>query len=92
MIIEWKGKVKVSTGITPAVATRLIQDLQKITGDMMIKNEHYTVDAKSILGLVSIHLRQDEAITFLADTHEFSINQLTRILEKYFDFDKANVY
>lgn len=90
MIIEWNGKVK--SGITPSVASQLIKDLQKLPGDMMIKNAHYNVDAKSILGLVSIHLRKDEDITFLADISEFTVNKLTNILEQYFIFKKGEIH
>jgi phosphotransferase system HPr-like phosphotransfer protein len=50
----YRGRINTPDGITPFKARDIVNFLQKLDGEFLIKHNNNSVDMKSILGLVSL--------------------------------------
>lgn len=65
---EWECR----TALSPAEAGLLVQDLSKFTAEVMLANDDNTVqvDAKSILGLLSLAIYEGDTYTVWVNAKE----------------------
>ncbi|QOY36270.1 HPr family phosphocarrier protein [Anaerobacillus isosaccharinicus] len=63
-------KVKVLTPIFAEAASKLVNATSKHPNTILIKKDHWVVDAKSLLGVLAIALQPGQIIEFSMETED----------------------
>lgn len=76
-------KVKTAKVLHAQECAKLVADLSQFNFKIDLKYKDYVIDAKSILGLISLALKENEQIKIIANTGRESFEKLTEVLSKY---------
>lgn len=66
-MIEKFVEVELETGLQARPAAEFVQEANKFTADVYLDKETKRVNAKSIMGLMSLAITKGESITLIAD-------------------------
>ncbi|TYR80074.1 HPr family phosphocarrier protein [Priestia megaterium] len=66
-MMERQVEVKLKTGLQARVAALFVQEANRFTSDVFIKKDGKVVNAKSIMGLMSLALNHGAIITLIAE-------------------------
>ncbi len=83
-MVERKVKVLLTTGLQARPAARFVQEANRFSSDVFLEKDGKRINAKSIMGLMSIAVGSGEDILLIADgkDEEDAINQLTAFVSK----------
>ncbi len=75
-------KIKSTTGLHASLAAKVVQLSSKYDANVIIQYNDMTVDAKSILGLISLAIPKGENITVIVEGNdsEKALNDFKKIL------------
>jgi phosphotransferase system HPr (HPr) family protein len=85
LILDYDVQVISKDGLTVRKCIELVQGLSKIGGEFTITKGNSTVDAKSILGLMSLVLREKEKVRFMAIVEKRKKDELNDFISNLFD-------
>ncbi|AKG03939.1 MULTISPECIES: HPr family phosphocarrier protein [Salimicrobium] len=69
-MIEKKVKVELSTGLQARPAAQFVQLANRFSSDVFIEKNEKRVNAKSIMGLMSLAVAGDEEVVLVTDGHD----------------------
>lgn len=74
--------IQSTAGLHAELAAKIVQSASKYDVDIRLVYQHVTIDAKSILGLMSLAVPQGENVKLIAkgDKAEIVINEIEKIL------------
>lgn len=77
-------EVKMKTGLQARQAALFVQEANKFTSDVFLKKEERQVNAKSIMGVMSLAIARGSSVTLIAEGNdeEQAIEMLTALVEK----------
>lgn len=72
------------SGLQARPAAQFVQEANRFTADLFLEKEGKRINAKSIMGLMSLAITKGETITLIADgpDEEIAINQLVSFISK----------
>ena len=85
LILDYDVRMITKDGLTVRHSIELVQALNKIGGEFTITKSSSTVDAKSILGLISLVVKENEQLRFMAIIEKRKKDELNEILPQFFD-------
>lgn len=91
MIIKYEATVDINSGFPILQATSLVMDLNKINGDFTLRTSDYVVDAKSILGLISLVLEEGQEIVIFGKFPDLEKDMVDEIIKKHFYVKSSKV-
>ena len=91
MIIKYDAVVDTNAGMPVLQSTSLVMDLSKIVGDFTLKTDKYVVDAKSILGLISLVLEKGQEITLFGKFQDADKEKVDEIINKHFHVNSSRI-
>jgi len=65
--VEKQVEIKLRTGLQARVAAMFVQEANRFTSDVFLKKDEKIVNAKSIMGLMSLALNRGTVITLIAE-------------------------
>ncbi|WP_430487853.1 HPr family phosphocarrier protein [Priestia flexa] len=65
--MEKQVEIKLRTGLQARVAAMFVQEANRFTSDVFLKKDEKIVNAKSIMGLMSLALNRGTVITLIAE-------------------------
>jgi len=65
--VEKQVEIKLRTGLQARVAAMFVQEANRFTSDVFLKKDEKVVNAKSIMGLMSLALNRGTVITLIAE-------------------------
>ncbi|MCA1021342.1 HPr family phosphocarrier protein [Halobacillus litoralis] len=76
-------KIELETGLQARPAALFVQEANKFSSDIFIEKEEKRVNAKSIMGLMSLAVGTDEEVKIIADgsDEEQAIQMLTAFVQ-----------
>jgi catabolite repression HPr-like protein len=83
-MIEKKVEVKLKAGLQARQAALFVQEANRYKADVFLEKETKKVNAKSIMGIMSLAVAKGTIVTLSADGHdeEKAINALQVLIEK----------
>lgn len=84
MIVKYEATVDINSGFPILQATSLVMDLSKVNGDFTLRTADYVVDAKSILGLISLVLEEGQEIVIFGKFADGEQEKVDNIMKKHF--------
>ncbi|WP_243290346.1 HPr family phosphocarrier protein [Bacillus sp. FJAT-47783] len=69
-MIEKKVEVRLKTGLQARPAAIFVQEANKFSSDVFLEKEGKKVNAKSIMGLMSLAISSGSVITLIADGND----------------------
>jgi catabolite repression HPr-like protein len=83
-LVERKVKVLLSTGLQARPAARFVQEANRYSADIFLEKDGKRINAKSIMGLMSIAVASGEEIVLIADgsDEQDAINELSAFVSK----------
>lgn len=83
-MVERQVEVKLKTGLQARPAAKLVQEANRFTADLFIEKGGKKVNAKSIMGLMSLSLSAGSTVTLLAEGNDENeaLNKLTALLQE----------
>ena len=84
MLVEKSVEVKLESGLQARPAAQFVQEANRFSADLFIEKDGKRVNAKSIMGLMSLAITKDETVTLIADgpDEEIALNQLISFISK----------
>ncbi|WP_188454299.1 HPr family phosphocarrier protein [Virgibacillus oceani] len=78
-MVESSVKVEIDSGLQARPAARFVQEANRYASHLFLEKDGRRVNAKSIMGLMSLAITTGETITLIADgaDEEEALNQLT---------------
>lgn len=72
------------SGLQARPAAQFVQEANRFSADLFIEKDGKRVNAKSIMGLMSLAITKDETVTLIADgpDEEIALNQLVSFISK----------
>jgi phosphotransferase system HPr (HPr) family protein len=92
VILDYDVRVITKDGLTVRHSIELVQSLNKIGGDFTITKSNSTVDAKSILGLISLVVKENEQLRFMAIIEGRKKEELNHLLSTFFDIIRLETH
>ncbi|MBN8235411.1 HPr family phosphocarrier protein [Halobacillus kuroshimensis] len=82
-MLEKTIKIELETGLQARPAALFVQEANKFSADIFIEKEEKRVNAKSIMGLMSLAVGTDEEVKIIADgsDEEQAIRMLTAFVQ-----------
>ncbi|ELK47984.1 HPr family phosphocarrier protein [Halobacillus sp. ACCC02827] len=82
-MIEKQVKIELDTGLQARPAAQFVQEANKFSADVFIEKAEKRVNAKSIMGLMSLAVGTDEEIKLIADgtDEQEAIERLTAFVK-----------
>ena len=82
-MIEKQVEVKLRTGLQARQAALFVQEANSFKADVFLQKEEKKVNAKSIMGIMSLAVAKGTRVTLIADGHdeENAINSLEKLIE-----------
>ncbi|WP_062686796.1 MULTISPECIES: HPr family phosphocarrier protein [Priestia] len=82
-MMEKQVEIKLGTGLQARVAAMFVQEANRFTSDVFLKKDEKVVNAKSIMGLMSLALNRGTVITLIAEgsDEEEAIQALSSYVE-----------
>ncbi|MFZ4450945.1 HPr family phosphocarrier protein [Salibacterium aidingense] len=83
-MIEKTAEVRLKTGLQARPAALFVQEANRFQSDVFIEKENKKVNAKSIMGIMSLAARTGETIKLTADGNdeEDAVEELAGFVEK----------
>jgi catabolite repression HPr-like protein len=83
-MIEQKVEVKLKTGLQARPAALFVQEANRFTSEVFLERKGKKVNAKSIMGLMSLAVSSGTEITLIADgsDEEEAVKHLTEFVQK----------
>ncbi|AZU63913.1 HPr family phosphocarrier protein [Neobacillus mesonae] len=83
-MMEKQVEVKLKTGLQARPAALFVQEANRFSADIFLEKDGKKVNAKSIMGLMSLAVGSGVEITIIADgdDEETAINELSDFIEK----------
>lgn len=83
-MVERSVTVQMESGLQARPAAQFVQEANRFTADLFLEKEGKRINAKSIMGLMSLAITKGETITLIADgpDEEIAINQLVSFISK----------
>ena len=83
-MIERKVTVKLKGGLQARAAALFVQEANRFSSEISIKKDEKTVNAKSIMGIMSLAVASGTEITLVADgsDEEVAVAELVAFIEK----------
>ena len=83
-MIEKSVEVTLESGLQARPAAQFVQEANRFSADLFIEKDGKRVNAKSIMGLMSLAITKDETVTLIADgpDEEIALNQLISFISK----------
>ncbi|GEN82791.1 HPr-like protein Crh [Sporosarcina luteola] len=77
-------EVKMKTGLQARQAAQFVQEANKFTSDVFLKKDERQVNAKSIMGVMSLAVAKGVSVTLIAEgmDEEQAIATLSALVEK----------
>ncbi|MCM3639353.1 MULTISPECIES: HPr family phosphocarrier protein [Bacillales] len=77
-------EVKMKTGLQARQAALFVQEANRFTSDVFLKRDERQVNAKSIMGVMSLAIARGAEVTLIAEgvDEEQAIETLTALVEK----------
>lgn len=66
-MVEQTVEVQLETGLQARTAAQFVQEANRFLSDLFLEKDGKRVNAKSIMGLMSLAITKDEEITLIAD-------------------------
>lgn len=78
MLIEKNVKITLESGLQARPAAQFVQEANKFSADLFLEKEGKRINAKSIMGLMTLALGKGESVTIIADgiDEEVAMNEL----------------
>ncbi len=78
-LVERSVKVEIDSGLQARPAARFVQEANRYASHLFLEKDGKRVNAKSIMGLMSLAITMGETITLIAEgtDEEVALNQLT---------------
>ena len=79
-------KVKVTTNIEAKSAALFVQTANKFTSNIKVKIDNRIVNAKSIMGMISLGILRGQDVVIMADGYDETnvVGELKKVLQWYF--------
>ncbi|MFS0577203.1 HPr family phosphocarrier protein [Sporosarcina sp. 179-K 3D1 HS] len=76
-------EVKMKTGLQARQAAQFVQEANRYTSDIFLKKEERQVNAKSIMGIMSLAIARNTTITLIAEgvDEEQALDALVALVE-----------
>ncbi len=83
-MVEKEVKVLLNTGLQARQAALFVQEANRFNSDVYLEKENKKVNAKSIMGLMSLAISKGTTIKISADgsDEETAVDSLTALVEK----------
>ncbi|MBM7551364.1 catabolite repression HPr-like protein [Thalassobacillus pellis] len=83
-VVERSITIELETGLQARPAAQFVQLANRFKSDVFIEKDEKRVNAKSIMGLMSLAVGTDEQITLIADgtDEEIAMDQLVNFIKK----------
>ncbi|QTD42813.1 HPr family phosphocarrier protein [Sporosarcina sp. Te-1] len=83
-MVEKTVEVKMKTGLQARQAALFVQEANRFSSDVFLKKDERQVNAKSIMGIMSLAVARGTSITLMADgvDEEKAIDTLSELVEK----------
>ena len=83
-MVEKEVKVLLNTGLQARQAALFVQEANRFNSDVYLEKDHKKVNAKSIMGIMSLAISKGTTIKISADgsDEETAVNSLTSLVEK----------
>lgn len=83
-MVERSVKVQLDTGLQARPAAQFVQEANRYAAHIFLEKGGKKVNAKSIMGLMSLAITRGEVITLIADgaDEETALNDLTTFVSK----------
>lgn len=81
-MVERSVEVKLETGLQARPAAQFVQEANRFTADLFLEKEGKRINAKSIMGLMSIAVTKGETITLIADgpDEDIALSELVSLI------------
>lgn len=81
-MVEKSVKVQIESGLQARPAAQFVQEANRFTADLFLEKDGKRINAKSIMGLMSIAVTKGETITLIADgpDEQIALNQLVSFI------------
>lgn len=82
-LLEKKVTVKLETGLQARPAAQFVQEANRFQSDIFIEKDNKKINAKSIMGIMSLAVRRGEEIQLVVDgvDEEEAMESLTKFIE-----------
>ncbi|MFT4415285.1 HPr family phosphocarrier protein [Fredinandcohnia humi] len=83
-MVEKQVEVGLRTGLQARPAALFVQEANKFSADIFLEKDGKKVNAKSIMGLMSLAVSSGSIVTLIADGHdeETAVEALTAFVQK----------
>lgn len=83
-MVERSVKIEIDTGLQARSAAQFVQEANRYSADLFLEKDGKRVNAKSIMGLMSLAVANGETITLMADgaDEETALNHLASLVMK----------
>jgi catabolite repression HPr-like protein len=83
-MVEKKVEVLLKTGLQARPAALFVQEANRFTSDVFLEKDGKKVNAKSIMGLMSLAVNSGAGVTIIADgtDEEEALDALTRYVQQ----------
>lgn len=81
-MVEKSVEVLLETGLQARPAAQFVQEANRFSSDLFLEKEGKRINAKSIMGLMSLAITRGETITLIADgpDEEVALNELVAFI------------
>jgi len=82
-MVEKSVEVLLESGLQARPAAQFVQEANRFSADLFLEKEGKRINAKSIMGLMSLAITKGETITLIADgpDEEIAINELVSFIK-----------
>lgn len=82
-MVERTVEVKMKTGLQARQAALFVQEANRFMADLFLRKDERQVNAKSIMGIMSLAIARGTSITLIADgsDEEQAIDSLTKLVQ-----------
>ena len=81
-VVEKSVEVLLESGLQARLAAQFVQEANRFAADLFLEKEGKRINAKSIMGLMSLAITKGETITLIADgpDEEVALNELVSFI------------
>lgn len=82
MVVEKSVEVLLESGLQARPAAQFVQEANRFTADLFLEKEGKRINAKSIMGLMSLAITKGETVRLIADgpDEEVALNELVSFI------------
>lgn len=83
-MVEKQVEVKLKSGLQARQAALFVQEANRFTADIFLQKEEKKVNAKSIMGIMSLAVAKGTTVALLAEGNdaENAVNSLAKLIEQ----------